>query len=38
MHSLGIVHNDVKPDNCLLRTENGQLVLADLGFASQVSG
>ena len=38
VHSQGIVHNDVKPTNCLLKTENRELVLADLGSSSYVSG
>jgi class 3 adenylate cyclase len=36
IHSVGIVHRDMKPDNLMLR-QDGSLALADFGVAKQVS-
>jgi predicted Ser/Thr protein kinase len=33
-HDRGVIHRDIKPDN-LIRTENGQIYLADFGLARQ---
>jgi serine/threonine protein kinase len=35
MHSLGLLHRDVKPDN-LMVTPNGQLKITDLGMAKHI--
>ncbi|KAF9137578.1 hypothetical protein BGX30_010114 [Mortierella sp. GBA39] len=36
LHSKGVVHRDIKPDNILL-SESGGVLVADLGVASQVN-
>jgi len=32
-HSLGVVHRDVKPENCFFRTASGDLLLGDFGIS-----
>lgn len=32
-HGHGVLHRDVKPDNCFFRTSGGDLVLADFGIS-----
>jgi len=37
MHDHGLVHNDLKPENLFLNA-NGEALLGDLGFASELNG
>lgn len=37
-HEQGIVHRDLKPSNILLRADNGEPVVADLGIAAIAGG
>jgi len=32
-HSVGVLHRDVKPDNCFFRVPNGDLLLGDFGIS-----
>merc|ERR1712050_446020 len=32
-HTHGVLHRDVKPDNCIFRSPGGDLVLADFGIS-----
>ena len=33
LHALGVLHSNIKPENILLRSKGGRLVLADYGFS-----
>jgi len=37
IHSLGVIHRDIAPDNLMLRTSDGQPVLIDFGGVKQVA-
>ncbi len=34
LHNLGIIHNDIKPDNFLAATDNSDIIFADLGLVT----
>ncbi len=36
VHSYGVIHRDIKPDNLIRRTSDGKLVLIDFGAVKQV--
>jgi serine/threonine protein kinase, bacterial len=36
IHSQGVIHRDVKPDNLIRRTQDGKLVLVDFGTVKEV--
>ncbi|NET62036.1 MAG: serine/threonine protein kinase [Symploca sp. SIO2E6] len=37
IHSLGVIHRDIAPDNLMLRTSDGEPVLIDFGGVKQVA-
>jgi len=37
LHSIGIVHNDIKPENIIIGKVNGSFKLTDFGFAEKLS-
>ena len=36
IHKAGVIHRDIKPDNVLVRRDNGHIVLIDFGLADKV--
>ncbi len=38
VHSYGVIHRDIKPNNLIRRTQDGRLVLIDFGAVKQVRG
>ena len=36
IHKAGVIHRDIKPDNVLVRKDNGHIVLIDFGLADKV--
>ena len=37
LHEAGVLHRDIKPDNCLVRVSDSRVKLADLGIAAEVA-
>lgn len=38
MHSLNIIHGDIKPDNIMYSQENKKFVFVDFGFSKCLQG